>query len=225
LPTIYLIRHAQGSFGSEDYDVLSERGHEQVAALVGGLQIRGVRAVRVVSGALRRQRDTALPCAAAAGVDLSMDARWDEYRDRDILEHHGSVAVGLERHAGDAPLSSRKFQAILNGALRAWIDAGGDGPCSETWPAFRSRALAALEELAESLGSGEAALAVSSGGVIAALTAALMGLPDHSLVAFNHVSINAAITKLAVGRGGITVISVNEHAHLERDGRSLVSYR
>ena len=222
MPTVYLIRHAQGSFGSEDYDVLSDQGHKQVAALADGLRARGAGSpARVVSGSLRRQRDT----AAALGVDVTTDPRWNEYHDRDILQHHGEIPAGLEHHPGDPPLSSREFQAILNGALGDWIAAGAEGPCSETWPAFRARALDALEELAESLRSGETALVVSSGGVIGAVTAALLGLPDQALIAFNHASINTGVTKLAFGRSGVTVISFNEHGHLERPGGSLVTYR
>ena len=52
-----------------------------------------------------------------------------------------------------------------------------------------------------------------------------MGLAPAAMIALNHVSINAAITKLTVGRGGISVVSVNEHAHLESDAGSLVTYR
>src|SRR5579884_567295 len=224
MPSILLIRHAQASFGAADYDVLSERGHEQVRALVDGLKARGVEASRVVCGALRRQRDTAEPCARALGAELEIDPRWDEYEDRDILSHHASVPAGLEHQAGDAPLSSRQFQEILNDALGQWIDAGAGGPCRETWPAFASRLEDALRELAGGLGRGETAIVVSSGGAIAAVSAVLMSLPPRALITFNHVSINTGITKLAVGRAGITVISLNEHGHLEaRDGESLVS--
>lgn len=226
MPSILLIRHAQASFGAADYDVLSERGLAQVQALVAGLAARGVRADRVVSGTLRRQRDTAQPCALAVGLELELDERWNEYSDRDILTHHAAVPAGLEHHEGDAPLSSREFQEILNGALRGWIEAEAGGACQETWPAFRDRLAGALRELAGELGRGQTALVVSSGGAIAAVCAELMGLPPTALVAFNHVSINTGICRLAVGRAGVTVISVNEHAHLERaDGESLVSYR
>lgn len=179
----------------------------------------------MVSGALRRQRDTAAPCARAAGVELEIDQGWDEYVDRDILGHHATVPAGLERHAGDAPLSSRDFQKILDQGLLAWIAAGSESPCRETWPAFLERVTAALAAFAQSLRSGETGLIVSSGGVIAALTAHLLGLQPQALVAFNHVSINTAITKVAVGRGGMTLISSNEHAHLEVAGRELLSYR
>jgi broad specificity phosphatase PhoE len=223
MPSILLIRHAQASFGTEDYDVLSEHGRAQVRALVAGLQARGVRAERVVSGGLRRQLDTAGPLAAAMGVEVEVDPRWDEYDDRDILGHHARVPAGLEHHAGDASLSSREFQDILDGALRGWIDAGASGPCVETWPAFRERVTGALREFAGSLGKGQTGVAVSSGGVIAALCAVLMDLPSSALTTLNHVSINTSITKLAVGRGGVTLVSINEHGHL--DGESLVTYR
>ncbi|MEC8667907.1 MAG: histidine phosphatase family protein, partial [Pseudomonadota bacterium] len=33
MPTLYLIRHGQASFGADDYDVLSPIGHEQARAL------------------------------------------------------------------------------------------------------------------------------------------------------------------------------------------------
>jgi broad specificity phosphatase PhoE len=196
-----------------------------VAALVAVPQARCVHAARVVCGDLRRQRDTAAPCAETFGVALEVDPRWNEYVDRDVLTHHATVPAGLDRHSGDAALSSREFQGILNDAIRGWIAAGADGPCDETWPAFLTRGEAALRELALSLGRGEVGIAVSSGGVIAALTAAMLELAPEATIAFNHVSINASITKLTVGRGGVRVISVNEHAHLESGADSLVTYR
>lgn len=225
MPSILLIRHAQASFGAADYDVLSELGHAQTAALVAGLKRRGIRPERVVSGRLKRQRDTAAPCAAAAGVPLEVDGRWDEYEDRDILTHHSDVAAGLERRPGDAPLSSREFQEILNRALVAWIEAGQASPGRETWVQFNARVQGALRELAESLGKGQSALVISSGGVIAALSASLMRLPPTALIAFNHVSINTGMAKLTVGRGGTTLISCNEHAHLEEADPRLITYR
>jgi broad specificity phosphatase PhoE len=72
---------------------------------------------------------------------------------------------------------------------------------------------------------GQTALIVSSGGAIAALTAALLQLPPEALVAFNHVSINTGLTKVTVGRGGTTLISSNEHAHLDEADPALISYR
>jgi broad specificity phosphatase PhoE len=222
VPTVLLVRHAQASFGAADYDVLSELGHEQTQALVAGLERRGIRPDRVLSGALRRQRDTAQPCADAAGVELEIDERWAEYEDADILTHHAESDLTLEHVEG---VSSREFQEILNVGLRGWAKAGDDSPCGQTWPAFRDRLRGALTDLAGSLGKGETALVSSSGGAIATIVAELLGLPPEAFVAFNHVSVNAAITKLTVGRGGLSVISINDHAHLEEAGTRLITYR
>jgi len=220
-----LIRHAQASFGAADYDVLSERGHKQVSALVAGLRRRGIVADRVMSGGLRRQLDTAAPYAAALGLEVSVDDRWDEYDDRDILSHYADLAARLERHPDDQALSSREFQQILNQALRRWIAAGSASPCREPWPRFQARLTAGLDAVADQLGSGQTAVVVSSGGAIAAITATQLGLPHEALITFNHVSLNTGITKLVVGRGGTTLISSNEHAHLDEADASLITYR
>ena len=223
MPAVVLVRHAQGSFGAEDYDVLSEQGERQVAALHEALERRGLGGARLVSGSLRRQVDSAKPWTDA-GAELEIDERWNEYDSADVLGNHGDPSVSLERRGpGEPPLSSRDFQAVLDGALYAWIAAGEDGGAAETWPAFRARVRAGLEELTGSLASGETALVFTSGGVIGAVCAATLGLPDDALVAFNRVSVNGSFTKLVSGRSGTSLVSFNEHAHLEPDG--LLTYR
>jgi len=225
MPSILLIRHAQASFGAEKYDVLSDRGRRQVTALLAGLRRRRIVADQVISGDLQRQRDTVQPYADALALTVRIDPRWNEYSDRDILINHSSMLAGLERHPGDPELTSQEFQHVLNEALRRWIAAGGSSPAREPWPRFRGRVTGALEEVADGLCKGQTALVVSSGGAIAAITAALLGVPDEALIAFNHVSVNTAITKLAIGRSGTTLVSSNEHAHLDEADGSLITYR
>ena len=228
VPAILLVRHAQASFGSADYDVLSDRGHEQSRAVAQELAERGEPPTRIVSGSLVRQRGTAEAIAQAAGVDeVATDARWDEYSSDDVLGHHSDVPARMQRAPDDpAPaVSNREFQALLDGALVAWVEAGADGPASEPFPAFAARVAAALADLTASLGSGEAAVVCTSGGVIAAACVALLGVPAPTLVALNRVSVNAGISKVVTGRSGTTLVSFNEHAHLERRGVRLVTYR
>jgi broad specificity phosphatase PhoE len=226
VPSIVLVRHAQGSFGAASYDVLSDTGHEQVIAVAAELQRRETKVARVISGTLRRQVDTAGPIAAAFGLEVEIDERWNEYSADDILRHHSTTDARLERSGDDAvEISSREFQGLLEGGLNAWIEAGADGPAEETYAAFAARVRGALSAAAEGLGSGAAAVVSTSGGPIGAICAALSGAPPTSLVQFNRVAINTGITKLTVGRGGITLISFNEHSHLEGPARSLLTYR
>lgn len=219
MPTIHLVRHAQASFGAADYDVLSERGHAQAAALDRTLTERGIVPARVVAGPARRHRDTAAGCPTLAAADVEVDQRWDEYPADEVLARHGRTAVRLE--GADAPrVSSAAFQAALDDALRAWIAAD-----DELWRGFVARVRGALAELAGALGRGERAVVVTSGGAIAAVCGLALGALEAAFVALNRVQVNTGLTTIAVGARGLSLIAMNEHGHLLRDGGRLVTYR
>ena len=205
MPVVLLVRHGQASWQAEDYDVLSELGHEQGRVVGAELLRRKLRAPVVVSGSLNRQRDT----AAAAGLEFTVDACWDEYDHLKIVEDHGDASFDG---------SPRSLQAMLDRALAEWIaTASPDG-----WVAFHSRVHAGLTSLASGLESGQDAVVFTSGGVIAAITAQLLGAGPGAVVTLNRACINGSITKLALGRGGASLLTFNEHAHLEG---ALVTYR
>jgi broad specificity phosphatase PhoE len=225
VPALLLVRHAQASFGAADYDVLSERGHVQSAAVAAELVRRGLPIARVVTGGLVRQQDTAAVIADALGVPMTVDERLDEYRADDILEHHSAQELRLESPAeGEAPLSSADFQKVLDAALLAWIAADAGSATDEPWSAFSGRLGGALEATWAALGRGENAVVVTSGGVIAAACAAALGQPT-AFVPLHRVGVNASITRLVRGRSGTSLLSFNEHAHLEGGPESLVTYR
>ncbi|MEU8635995.1 histidine phosphatase family protein [Amycolatopsis sp. NPDC048633] len=215
---IYLVRHGQASFGAEDYDALSPRGFDQSTVVGAELLRRNVSFSQVRSGTLARQRDTAATALKVVGTDVPVveDARWNEYDHVDIALHH----------AGGAPQEdSRAYQGLLDAALTAWTSAGDGGPCAETWPAFLARCRDALTDLVASLGKGEHAVVFTSGGVIATLCGLLMGTPEAGLLKLNRVTVNGGITKLVSGRGGVTLLSFNEHPHFEADAARLLTYR
>ncbi|CRK55044.1 Phosphoglycerate mutase family protein [Alloactinosynnema sp. L-07] len=207
MSVVYLLRHGQASFGAADYDVLSEVGKRQAEVLGEELASRGVVPSRAVSGTLSRQRDTASITLAAAGwtIESDVDARWDEY------DHIGLVQALVDTEHVDPPASSRDFQALLDRALDKWVQTDG-------YRDFADGAFAALMAAAEA----GTAVVFTSGGIIAALCSRLTG---SSVVAINRVVVNAAITKVVVGRSGATLVSFNEHRHFEGAGRDLLTYR
>ena len=201
MPVVHLVRHGQASFGAEDYDVLSDLGRHQCTRVAAALSSRGLRDPLVVSGTLRRQVDTAALVLPAASVVV--ERRWDEYDHLALLRTYA---------AGRTATDSREVQAVLDGALARWVaDPVG------TWPAWSGGAVGALTALSTDLPSGRDAVVSTSGGVIAAVVAHLLGLGADGFVALNRVAVNGAITKLAVGRGGTTVVTFNEHGHLPPD--------
>ncbi|MGH3450017.1 MAG: histidine phosphatase family protein, partial [Haloechinothrix sp.] len=206
-------RHGQASFGTADYDKLSGLGGEQAAVVGDELRRRGVEFTQVRSGTMLRQRDT----ARAAGFDPREDPRWNEYDFLDVIRGHGSSAP--------TQTDPRGFQAALDDALLAWVAAADASSCGETWTAFATRVNAALDEVVASLGKGENALVFTSGGVIGAIAARLIGDQQGRFTALHRVTCNAGITKLITGRSGMTLVAFNEHGHVEGTNRSLLTYR
>jgi broad specificity phosphatase PhoE len=225
MPTVLLVRHGQASFGGEDYDVLSEVGHRQAEIVAASLADRGYQADRLICGTLRRQIDTAAAFTALGAPDLEIEPRWDEYDSEDILHHHSDSAARLDLQGDAEPLTNRSFQSILEAAQAQWIDYADRSPTSQPWPAFSAAGTAAFHDLATQLTSGETAIVVTSGGTIAALLCALWDAPATLFPALNRVTVNASVTKLAVGSTGTNVISFNDHSHLESVDRALVTYR
>ena len=210
MPVVLLVRHGQASFGADDYDVLSELGQRQSARVGAELTRRGLRDPVPVAGGLRRQQDTAL--LALPGTPLRVDRRWDEYDHLGLLERYPSD--------GRSDGSSRSVQVLLDAALRSWVDDPDGG-----WEGFAGAAAAALHDLVADLGDGRDAVAVTSGGVVAAVCADLLGLGSGGVVALNRVTVNGGITKLVVGRGGVSLVAFNDHAHFEGSSRDLLTYR
>jgi len=226
MPTVLLVRHAQASFGSADYDLLSPLGLEQSALLATALDRRQLTIGRAVAGSARRQRETAAACLAAGGLEVQTDERWDEYETEQVLAHHASAPAALDGSGPDGrEITSREFQAILDGALAEWAASGEGTPAGQSWPFFLESRASALGEFAASLGSGETGLVFTSGGVIAAICARLLGGDGDLFPRLNRVLVNTGITKIAVGRSGASLVTFNEHAHIDEGGGALLTYR
>lgn len=215
MPVIHLVRHGQASFGSEDYDVLSDVGRAQAAVVGEELARRAPRAPLLVCGTLRRQQDT-LQLLAKAGEfegELVSDARWDEYDHLALLHRHGTLPQSVS--------SVREIQRALDEALLAWIEDEQD----DGWREFSDGAKGALERVVHALDAGQDAIVVTSGGVLAALCGQLLSLPASAVVAVNRVMLNTAVTTLLVGGSGVSLLTLNDHAHLSGDREALRTYR
>lgn len=226
---ILLVRHGQASFGAEDYDVLSPVGERQ-AVVVGERLAALPRVDLVLHGAMVRQEATARLLVQGMGRDVPVetDARWDEYDHVALLE--GAFPDDAAREAFAAELAAaedprRAFQRHFERATARWTAGEHDADYHESFPAFTARVRDALGDLVARLARDECAVVATSGGVIAAVCAALWDLDGPAWAGLNRVIVNTSVTKLVAGRGGLTLLSINDHAHLEGEHRHLLTYR
>jgi broad specificity phosphatase PhoE len=217
---ILLVRHGQASSDAADYDNLSETGYVQGAVLGRSLAARGVRPARVLSGAMRRHGQTARAVVEAAGwdVEVDVDAGWNEFDHVQVLEVHGPPDGG--EPAGR--MSPREFAAWFDAAAQRWSAGGHDEEYDEPFDVFTGRVESALRRTSSLLGPGDVAVVLTSGGPISWVAASLLGGGVSTWMRLNPVTVNASVTKLVVGSRGTTLVSLNEHAHLEPDR---VTYR
>ena len=220
---VLLVRHGQASFGTDDYDVLSETGWEQARLLGAWLAGRGVTPDVVVRGGMRRHRETAEGLAAGAGsagvpwsAGAEVDPGWDEF------DHLGVIAA-LDEGVPVGELDRRAFQQAFERATARWTAGGHDADYPEPWPAFVARVGVSLAGACAAAGPGGTVVVVSSGGPIAAACAELVD-PDGDDAAyarlwsrFNTVTVNSSMTRVVVGSTGRRLLTFNEHPHLEGD--------
>jgi broad specificity phosphatase PhoE len=216
---VLLVRHGQASWGADDYDVLSDVGRHQARRLGQVLAERGLRPTVVTHGQMRRQTETARLVAETAGwaVPSTVDERWDEMDHLQVLDRQP------HRFAGDAPTPA-EFQAWFEAATERWTGGEFDHEYDESFPSFARRVEAALAALLSGLEDDGTAVVVTSGGPISWLAAGLLGGGVELHRRFAPVVVNASVTKVVVGRRGTTLVSFNEHGHLETD-RELLTYR
>jgi len=158
--------------------------------------------------------------------DVEIDGRWNEYDQDWIINRHADVGGppgAVVRPSPSRGISSRAFQGLLDVALSEWIGGAGSGP--GTYAAFSDAVEDALDGLVRRLGSGGGAVVFSSAGPIAAICGRLLGLRADGIISLNRVMINGSITKIVSGRSGTSLISVNEHSHIDAAGREFLSYR
>lgn len=218
---VLLVRHGQASFGAEDYDVLSDAGVTQGLTLGHALDDAGIEPALVLSGSLRRQRETAEVVVKAAGwsVPMESDARWDEFDHLQVVETYAKAAGGIPIEFADP----RDFQILFERSTGRWVSENYDDEYDETFAAFTQRVRAALAEACRAADTGKTVVVVSSGGVIAAAAAMLTAVSDrpHKLAApwqrLNAVMVNTSVTRVVVGSTGARLLTFNEHSHLKGD--------
>jgi broad specificity phosphatase PhoE len=212
---LLVIRHGQASFGQDNYDVLSDLGHKQSEAVGTLLRETGWVPDRLVTGTLKRQRDTLSSMGFAQAPEEH--AGFNEYDFGDLLQ---------ARFKGDVPdlvKGDRKthFRALRETVFE-WQDAAFDG-ASETYAEFAARVEAARAFACDT--KAKRVLVISSGGVIGQMTAMALGADKRHMMELNLQVKNTAISRFMFSGPKFGLHEFNATPHfMTPSGADLLSY-
>ncbi len=237
MTTIYLIRHAQAG-PRDNYDVLSDLGHEQARLLGEYLAGQGVRLSTIYTGGMRRQQHTAEIVSRALGEssadvpDIITDERWNEFSLADVYrgivlrmrEDDEEFARDFEEMKSALALDPHTTRGATGRCDRAimcaWMENRYPDYAGESWAAFRAR----IENCAADLltGTQDEAIAVfTSATPITIVTGAALALSEEKMLSVLGVLYNTNITIFKPYNGELRLFSLNATPHLSDSLRTL----
>jgi broad specificity phosphatase PhoE len=235
MATIYLFRHGQASFGSDDYDKLSPLGERQATLLGHYLRDSGVVLDAAYSGDLLRQRETARLALAGqpAGVPHRVDPRFNEIDNDEQLRYLLPEVVKADpalRELVDRGLSSSKdYQKVIDAVFNYWVSPQCKETRIQSWADYSGQVSAALQELMATQGSGKTLGIFTSGGTIATMVAQVLGLSGEQTYQFYEPIFNCSVTQIFYNGRKTSLSYFNDRSWLQLQGakaaENLVTYR
>jgi broad specificity phosphatase PhoE len=217
--TIYLVRHAQAAYGTDDYDRLTQTGFTQARLLGAHFGLRQIRFDAVYMGNLRRHAETAQAILEAhpnaSHIPSSTQASGlNEYDTEALVSALTGAAPAADTGASRDPASVRQWFSTLKQALLAWTENRIHPVGMPNWQSFQDAAVAAFVAARNSSPEGNVLL-ISSGGPISAIVAATLNCPAKSAVELNLRMRNSSVTEFATSERRHSLVSFNTLPHLD----------
>lgn len=212
--TLYLVRHGQASFGSDNYDQLSDLGQLQCRRLGEYFASRGRRFESVITGTLARHAQSWAAIAAGLGAAAKTLAP----RPRAALDEYDSAAVIASVHpqALPHPRSAEEYRhhfRLLRRGLEDWIDGKTVPRGMPSFAEFSAGIHRTLDEL-RTAHEGDV-LIVSSGGPISHAVTQVLGAPAAATIELNFRLRNSAITEFVFNPKRHQLQTFNALPHLD----------
>ncbi|PRC95022.1 histidine phosphatase family protein [Solimicrobium silvestre] len=236
MDAIYLVRHGQASFGSANYDQLSELGVRQ-SLLLGQWMRQSQQSVEtLVLGGMQRHHQSAEAFVEGFGSPEHLHPQhwlvepgFNEFDHEQILhrsrpEFADSLQLMQFLASQDQPRSV--FERMFSDALARWMNGENDVDYVESWSAFQTRVSCSLKALTTEKLITQNTIVFTSGGPISVACQQLLAVPDTHLMQLMVGMVNSGVSKLLHSDGQINLASMNTIAHLElHNDQSLITYR
>jgi broad specificity phosphatase PhoE len=208
---LYLIRHGQASFGAEDYDNLSELGHQQAEQLGAYFKQKNMQFDAVITGTLRRHTQTWQGIAKGAGF-AHEPLQWPGLNEYDSAAVIGAIHPGkLEKP--DTPEMYRHHFRLLKDGLTQWMNGVVSPVGMPRYIDFQHGVVSALDHVRKTETGN--VLIVSSGGPISTAVGHILGTTPETTIELNLRIRNASITEFAFTPKRHMLVTYNTLPHLE----------
>ncbi len=218
---IYLIRHGQASFATENYDRLSDIGFTQARILGEYLAGLDVRFDAAWCGTMERQRDTAATVLEQMTGPplLRIDPRFNEYDSKSVMKKYLPVMTaddpGLNDHIRTMFSDNDSFWKVYEPAMMKWISGQTYLGEPETWAGFHQRVKDGLAALLEETGRGASVAVFCSAGPISSILRRVLGLSDETALRLTWQVKNTSVTTILYDEKRLSLSCFNSVSHLE----------
>ena len=213
---LILIRHAQASFGSSNYDQLSTLGHQQSTWLGQHLLKRGINPSKIICGTLQRHQETVNGVLEQLDLNIQVERNsdWNEFDFKCIVEAY--ITQFPEMTPSDR--QAKTFFSLLKKSMLAWSENKLNGYQGESWLEFESRVTTALSKI-QAENKEETIWLVSSGGAIAMLLKHILELSNHKMIDLNFQLHNSSMSGIHLRKNKAILSSFNQVPHLDHSER------
>lgn len=239
MSTLLLVRHAQASFFSADYDQLSPIGEEQSRKLAEHLADRGDRFDSAYTGPALRHRQTLQHVADVyqeRGLEFPEPQMLPELHEHqaDQLLREAVDELAREsdeirqladnyRNSVDRNDIQKNFQKLFEAVTILWTRDALRTNGIEPWSEFHRRVNQGLSTITSQAESSSRAIAFSSVGPITIALQRALGSPNEDALHLGWRLRNCSLTEFIFSSRRFTLDMFNSVAHLE--GHGLVTYR
>lgn len=227
---LILVRHAQASFFSKNYDQLSPLGEVQAAALGEYWRRLGVEFDEVIVGPRERQIRTEQIARSmydthgAAWPQAEVHPEFDEHVvDRLLGEpleelvrlHPLLQPLAVEYRNAKAPEQmQRSFQRLFEAICHLWCAGAAGTESIESWSCFRDRVESGLRQILDRPGRNRTVGVFTSVGNITACLGFVLGCSPTQALELGWRLKNCSVTELIFSRNRVTLDHFNSVSHL-----------
>lgn len=208
---LFLVRHAQASFGAADYDNLSELGHLQSNLLGNYFSERNIQFDTTITGSMKRHIQTSEGILSSTqSGPTQIDAGWNEFDFDNIVRAYLSI---YPEQKPDEKAPRSEWYKVLRNAMHTWSEGNLSTYSGESWADFVGRVKTSAQMIQQS--PYKTVLVVTSGGAMAIFLMTLLNCSVAQAINFNLQIKNTSVNQFYFNKGGFQLSSFNNVPHLD----------